>query len=160
MSCYFLPYSEVNRRYVDIYPVPRGPTSHPHSTPPIRWSHSPGMSPLYFTAGSHQPSVSHTVVYNGHVNGNTYLTVLLCVGIRCVCTLIGPRIILEPSSDWAIYFCYRLPVKEIGEISTWIERVEEIVCFISSPDTKWLISRSLLFFSLFWRNLTLVGCCT
>ena len=135
--------------------------SPPTPSHPSRSSHSTELSSLCFTAGSHQLSVLRMVVYNGHVNCNTYLKQFCCIlGLDVFVSSLDQGLSLNHPVTGLFYFCYRLPVKEIAGISTWIERIEEIVCFISSPDTKWLVSRSWLFFSLFWRNLTLVVYCT
>ena len=60
MQCQFMLYNKVNQLYVYIYPISWifPPTSHPSRSP-----QSTKLSSLRYTAGSHQLSVFHMVVY-------------------------------------------------------------------------------------------------
>ena len=64
MLCQFLLHNKVNQQFVYLYPLSLGPPSQPHPLSHLsRSSQSTKLSYLCYTAGSHQLSILHMVVY-------------------------------------------------------------------------------------------------
>ena len=108
MLCQFLPYNNENQLYVYIYPLLLEPASHPS-----RSSQSTELNSLCYTAASHQPSISHMVVYTCQrfsLSPSHFLLPPLYSQVYSLCLLLGLSILCTGCYFKCTYFTCKLNV--------------------------------------------------